>query len=204
MEVSVLEKLKHHFLTLEGQREALDGSDQRKQRIVIDCGVASCFAMVWVKWVSGKYRRGLTTHLLSMSVQCGVLKHVQEQGWVDMCTCGPSKLASNRVGKEWEVRIWHHGSDPRQSSYSPIRGVRGEGRIGRKHNNKFNMQKKYAKEDEYYIHTLKLYTSLCRLLSLTWLRQTGPLASSSSSSAATSLSLLTTLQRKNSRSSGHA
>lgn len=38
MEVSVLEKLKHHFLTLEGQREALDGSDQRKQRIVVDCG----------------------------------------------------------------------------------------------------------------------------------------------------------------------
>lgn len=33
-----LEKPKHHVLTVESQREALNGSDQRKQRIIVDCG----------------------------------------------------------------------------------------------------------------------------------------------------------------------
>ena len=40
-------------------------------------GVTSHFAMMWVKWVSGKYCYGLTMHLLSVSMQCDVFKYIR-------------------------------------------------------------------------------------------------------------------------------
>jgi len=47
-------------------------------------GVTSCFAMVRVKWVSGEYHRGLTTHLLCVFVRCGAFKRIKERDLVDL------------------------------------------------------------------------------------------------------------------------